>query len=99
MGIAGVDAMEMELTLTFAFEALSSALLAALIAVYYRNYRAMKAKFTFGLLVFAFLLLLQNLVGIYNRFAMMDFYNPQAAGGIAIIRGIGVLALAVLLYI
>lgn len=91
--------MELEMTLTFIFEALSSVLLLALLYVYWRNYRAMKAKFTLGLLVFAALLLLQNIVGMYYRFTMMDYYSPAAAGGVALIRGIEVLALAVLLYI
>lgn len=91
--------METELTLTFAFEALGSILLLALLFVYYRNYKSMKAKFTLGLLVFALLLLVQNLVGMYYRFSMMGFYNPEAAGGVALIRGIEVVALAVLLYI
>ena len=44
--------MELEMQLTFIFEALSSVLLLALLAVYWRNYRAMKAKFTLGLLFF-----------------------------------------------
>lgn len=91
--------MEMELQLTFIFEAISSVLLVALLYVYYRNYKAMKAKFTLGLLVFAALLLLQNTVGMYYRFTMMGYYNPEAAAGVALIRGIEVLALAVLLYI
>ncbi|MEM2138265.1 MAG: hypothetical protein QW568_04210 [Candidatus Anstonellaceae archaeon] len=91
--------MELELTLTFAFEALSSLLLFALLFIYYRNYAAMKAKFTLGLLVFASLLLLQNILGMYYRFTMMNFYSIEAAAGVAIIRGIEVIALAVLLYI
>ena len=91
--------MELEMQLTFIFEAISSVLLVALLYVYWRNYRAMKAKFTLGLLVFAALLLIQNIVGMYYRFTMMNFYNIEAAAGVAIIRGIEVLALAVLLYI
>ncbi len=91
--------MEFEMMCTFAFEAISSLLLLALLRVYYRNYRLIKAKFTLGLLVFAALLLLQNLVGIYYRFTMMNFYNLEATEGVAIIRGIEVVALAVLLYI
>ena len=91
--------MELEMTLTFVFEALSSLLLLALLFVYYQNYKTMKVKFTLGLLVFALLLLLQNLVGMYYRFTMMGFYNVEAAAGVALIRGIEVIALAVLLYI
>ncbi len=91
--------MELEMTLTFVFEAISSLLLLALLHVYYRNYKAIKAKFTLGLLVFAALLLLQNIVGMYYRFTMMNFYNIEAAAGVALIRGIEAVALAVLLYI
>lgn len=91
--------MELEMTLTFAFEAVSSALILALLYVYYRNYRQVKSKFTLGLLVFAALLLLQNFAGMYYRFTMMNFYNDEAAAGVALIRGIEVLALAVLLYV
>ena len=87
------------MTLTFVFEAVGSILLLALMLIYYRNYRAMKAKFTLGLLVFALLLFIQNVVGMYYRFTMMDFYSPQATAGVALIRGIEVAALAVLLYI
>jgi hypothetical protein len=61
--------------------AISSAFLVALLAVYVKNHRQLRAPFTFGLVFFASLLLIQNLGSIY-----FDYMMSQAGigSGIAI---------------
>ena len=46
-------------------QAVNSALLAILIFIYARNLTKIKSNFTVGLLIFASLLLVQSLVGMY----------------------------------
>ena len=52
--------------------AASSAFLVALLSVYLRNHRQLRAPFTFGLVFFAVLLLIQNLGSIYFDFMMSE---------------------------
>lgn len=59
----------------------SSALLIALLAVYLKNHRQLRAPFTFGLVFFALLLLIQNVGSIYFDFMMSQ---SGAGSGIAI---------------
>ncbi len=61
--------------------AVSSGLLVALLSVYVRNHRQLRAPFTFGLVFFALLLLIQNLGSIYFDFMMS---SSGAGSGIAI---------------
>ncbi len=61
--------------------AASSAFLIALLSVYLRNHRQLRASFTFGLVFFAFLLLIQNLGSIYFDFMMS---SSGVGSGIAI---------------
>lgn len=61
--------------------ALSSGFLVALLSVYVRNHREVRAPFTFGLVFFAFLLLVQNLGSIYFDFMMSE---TGVGSGIAI---------------
>jgi hypothetical protein len=50
--------------------------LLGLMYVYYRNLRQVKSKFTIGLMIFAALFLLQNIVSLYFYFTMMEYYVP-----------------------
>ncbi len=59
----------------------SSALLVALLYVYGKNHRQLRAPFTFGLVFFALLLLIQNLGSIYFDYMMSE---TGAGSGIAL---------------
>ena len=81
-------------------------LLVALIYVYMKNYRQLKSKFTMGLLVFASLLLLQNVIStsflVVNLILGMghhglDIDRPQFP--LSSINIIQLIALSILLYI
>ncbi len=61
--------------------AASAALLVALLSVYVKNHRQLRAPFTFGLVFFAVLLLVQNLGSIYFDFIMS---SSGVGSGIAI---------------
>ncbi len=52
--------------------AASSAFLIVLLFVYLRNHRQIRAPFTFGLVFFALLLLIQNLGSIYFDYMMSE---------------------------
>lgn len=50
------------------------ALLVALLAIYLRIYKNTKAAFTVGLIFFAGLLVLHNIIAVYAYFAMEPLY-------------------------
>lgn len=56
-----------------AVAAASSAFLVALLLVYLRNHRQLRAPFTLGLIFFALLLLVQNLGSIWFDFMMAQW--------------------------
>ena len=51
------------------------AILVMLLAVYANIYRKIRATFTIGLMVFAGMLLLHNVIAIYGYFAMAPLYS------------------------
>jgi membrane-bound metal-dependent hydrolase YbcI (DUF457 family) len=51
------------------------AILVMLLAVYANIYRKIRASFTIGLLVFAGMLLLHNVIAIYGYFSMAPLYS------------------------
>lgn len=59
--------------LSIAIAAVSSVLLLGLLFVYVRNHRQLRSPFTFGLVFFAALLLLQNLGLIYFYYLMNEW--------------------------
>lgn len=58
---------------SMAVAAASSAFLVALLYVYLRNHRQLRAPFTFGLVFFALLLLAQNLGSIWFDYMMSEW--------------------------
>jgi hypothetical protein len=50
-------------------------ILVMLLAVYANIYRKIRATFTIGLMVFASMLLLHNVIAIYGYFAMAPLYS------------------------
>ncbi|HEY4704344.1 MAG TPA: hypothetical protein VII27_01225 [Thermoplasmata archaeon] len=58
--------------LNVALAGVSAAILAALLYVYGRNARHIRSKFTLGLVLFAALLLIQNVAGMWIYMSMND---------------------------
>jgi hypothetical protein len=52
-------------------------ILVMLLAVYANIYRKIRATFTIGLMVFAGMLLLHNIIAIYGYFAMAPLYSDD----------------------
>jgi hypothetical protein len=52
-------------------------ILVMLLAVYVNIYRKIRATFTIGLMVFAGMLLLHNIIAIYGYFAMAPLYSDD----------------------
>ena len=65
------------MNITTILAGISTILLLGLIYVYYRNLRKIKSNFTIGLLIFAVLFLVQNLVSLYYFITMMNYYSPE----------------------
>ena len=53
------------------------AILIALLAVYASIYRKTRAAFTVGLMVFAGMLMLHNVIAVYGYFAMAPLYSDH----------------------
>ena len=53
-------------------------LIIALIFVYSINFSKIKSSFTFGLLIFAVIFLLQNVLYLYFNLTMMTLYSAEA---------------------
>ena len=51
------------------------AILVVLLAIYGRIYRKTRATFTIGLMVFAGMLMLHNVIAVYGYFAMAPLYS------------------------
>ena len=86
------------MSFSIALELVNSILLIGLLWVYYQNYQALKLPEAMGMMVFAFVLLLQNLAGLYFHFSMGEFYIAELASQILILELIETIALAVLSY-
>ena len=50
-------------------------LIVSLLYVYLKNLVKFKSSFTFGLFIFAFLFLVQNVIALYFLFTMMPYYS------------------------
>ena len=71
-------------------------ILVTLLAVYANIYRKTKATFTIGLMVFASMLMLHNIIAIYGYFAMAPLYSENllpSFAGIHIAELVGLVAL------
>jgi hypothetical protein len=73
-------------------------LLIGLIIVYGSSYRKIKAAFTAGLLFFAGVFLLQNLVAFYSYVAMFMYYASGVEMFVMVITAAQTAGLAVLLW-
>ena len=66
--------------------------------IYAQNYRSLKSTIGLGLLVFASLVLVQNLVGIYLHLTTGEFYAKMLATQAFAIEGLETVALVSLAY-
>ena len=76
--------MEYLMQIIAAISFVTIALLIILLSIYIRIYRKSKAEFTLGLIFFASMLMLHNVIAIYAYFLMAPLYNVVF---IAILRG------------
>ncbi|KAF5075377.1 hypothetical protein [Methanobacterium aggregans] len=74
-------------------------LLLVLLYLYIGSYRDFKSKFTFGLLAFAFLLLLQNIIFTGALITYQSFRGPGMGTPIFFINIIQFFALLILIYV
>lgn len=76
-------------------------LLLALSAVWARNYRTFRTPLTLGLLAFAVVLLIENLLAIYFFFSMHMLYasDPGVHQTVAVLRVLQFVALVFLTYV
>lgn len=82
-----------------ALSALNVGILASLIYIYAGNYRQLSSKFSLGLLVFASLLLVENVLALYFNYTMMGLYKEKVASQIMVLRVVETASLMVLGYI
>lgn len=89
--------MAMLMTLTTILTAVSTVILAGLLHVYIKNLKKIKSNFTVGLLVFALLFLMQNLVSLYFYLTMMEYYVPAVELHVFIFTLLQTIGFAILL--
>ena len=75
---------------------LNAAILVSLIYVYAQNYQKLNSKFSLGLLTFASILLLENILALYFNWTMMGLYAEKVAQQGLILRSLETLSLIIL---
>lgn len=78
---------------------LNAAILSSLIYVYAQNYQKLNSKFSLGLLIFASILLLENILAFYFNWTMMGLYAEKVAQQGLILRSLETASLVILGYI
>ena len=73
------------------------ALLVALLTIYARIYKNTKASFTIGLMFFAGMLLLHNIIAVYGYFAMESLYSIELLPFFVVIHLAELAGIAILL--
>lgn len=90
--------VEAALQAAAAFSFLNVLLLLGLVFTYGNSLRQIKAQFTAGLLFFAAILLVQNLIALYSYVAMFMYFAPGAGALVLSITAAETAGLAVLLW-
>ncbi|MBI2649697.1 hypothetical protein HYX04_00105 [Candidatus Woesearchaeota archaeon] len=91
--------MAMLMNITTILAVISVIALGMLLHIYIKNLKKIKSKFTIGLLVFALLFLLQNLVSLYYYLTMMKYYTPEVEVHVFILTLLQTIAFLILLKI
>jgi hypothetical protein len=94
-------AMTPWLTVATTLAGLNALLLVALGGVWLRNYRTFGSTLILGLLAFAAVMLVENLLAIYYFFSMQMLYagDPLAQQSVVVLRALEFIALLVLTYV
>ena len=94
-------AMTPWLTVATTLAGLNALLLVALGTVWLRNYRTFRSNLILGLLAFAAVMLVENLLAIYYFFSMQMLYagDPLAQQSVVVLRALEFIALLVLTYV
>ncbi|MFB6118201.1 hypothetical protein [Halosegnis sp.] len=91
-----------QLLIATALSALNAVLLVVLLAVWYRNYRAVGSRLTLGLVAFALAMLVENAVAVgffFRSGASLYAMGEGVASVVAGMRGLQFIALAFLVYV
>jgi len=89
--------MSILLALTAGIALVNVALLVALFTIYARIYKNINASFTIGLMFFAGMLMLHNIIAVYAYFAMESLYSMELLPFFLVIHLAELAGLAVLL--
>jgi hypothetical protein len=94
-------AMTPWLTVATTLAGLNVLLLVALGTVWLRNYRTFRSNLILGLLAFAAVMLVENLLAIYYFFSMQMLYagDPLAQQSVVVLRALEFVALLFLTYV
>lgn len=87
------------MNVTTVLTAISTILLLGLVYVYYKNLRKIRSNFTIGLLIFAVLFLIQNIVSLYYFITMMKYYAPEVEVHVFILTLLQAIGFGILLKI
>lgn len=90
---------ELAMGLNLAFVALNTVFLAALVVLYARMLGEMPSRFTWGLLVFGAVLLIQNAVQLYFFLTMRMYYAGGVEWLVLVQNGLATAALAFLAWV
>ncbi len=91
--------METQFMLAHIFTGINLLLALALLALYAKIVAKTKSTFTFGLLLFAALFVIQNAVSFYFFTTMMPFFVPEVASYVMVLSILQTAALATLNWI
>lgn len=91
--------MNLLMEISAALSLVNVALLIALLVIYVRIYRSSKAIFTLGLMFFAGMLMLHNIIAVYAYFSMELLYNDALMPYFVAIHAAELVGIAVLLKI
>ena len=80
------------------FSLINILLLIALVGIYLNSYRKIHAQFTAGLLFFAAMFLVQNLITLYSFLSMFMYFASSVTGLVLAITVIQTAGLAALLW-
>jgi hypothetical protein len=80
------------------FSGVNVLLLIGLLWIYASSFRRIRAEFTVGLLVFAGLFLLQNLISLYSFLTMFMYYAQGVTGMVLAITVVQTAGLGVILW-
>jgi hypothetical protein len=94
-------AMSTQLLVAGGLSVLNALALGALSVIWLRNYRTFGTPLVLGLVAFAGVLLVENLVAIYFVFSMNMLYaaTPAVHTVVAVLRALQFVAVAILLYV